>query len=202
MKICIIAVLVKASWMQCPLHNQNVNKLSSHGAPCQLAPFHSQTILNAHCTILTNSSVMVGRKCSLWGMKMMKMTRPKMTPPPPPPPPPPTHPHTHTHKKKVLIVAVVVGCVQGSKSQVSTFSCYSHCPLLTQNASKGYENNFKNLCYNTDSVCFAKTVSPAQYSYGSRDPTTRVLGFTSYLGLGTRDPYLYWGRWHSMATHT
>ena len=174
--------------MQCPLHNQNVNKLSSHGAPCQLAPFHSQTILNTHSTILTNSSVMVGRKCSLWGMKMMKMT---------PPPPPPKKKKEKKKRKKS-----VVGCVQGSKSQVSTFSCYSHCPLLTQNASKGYENNFKNLCYNTDSVCFAKTVSPAQYSYGSRDPTTRVLGFTSYLGLGTRDPYLYWGRWHSMATHT
>ena len=34
-----------------------------------------------------------------------------------------------------------------------------------------------------------------QYSYGSRDAvTTRVLGFASYLGLGTRDPYSYWGR--------
>ena len=41
-----------------------------------------------------------------------------------------------------------------------------------------------------------------QYSYGSRDPTTRVLGYASYPGLGTRDPYSYWGRWHSMATHT
>ena len=41
-----------------------------------------------------------------------------------------------------------------------------------------------------------------QYSYGSRDPTTRVLGYASYPGLGTRDPYAYWGRWHSMATHT
>ena len=41
-----------------------------------------------------------------------------------------------------------------------------------------------------------------QYSYGSRDPTNRVLGFASNPGLGTRDPYSYWGRWHSMATHT
>ena len=41
-----------------------------------------------------------------------------------------------------------------------------------------------------------------QYSYGSRDPTTQVLGYASYPGLGTRDPYSYWGRWHSMATHT
>ena len=41
-----------------------------------------------------------------------------------------------------------------------------------------------------------------QYSYWSRDPTTRVLGCASYPGLGTRYPYSYWGRWHSMATHT
>ena len=41
-----------------------------------------------------------------------------------------------------------------------------------------------------------------QYSYGSRDPTTRVLGYALYPGLGTRDPYSYAGRWHSMATHT
>ena len=44
---------------------------------------------------------------------------------------------------EVLVVVVVVGCVQGSWLQVSTFSCYSHCLPLTQNASKGYENNFQ-----------------------------------------------------------
>ena len=46
MWICIIDVLVKASWMQCPLHNQKVNKPSFHGASWQfkLAPFNSQTI--------------------------------------------------------------------------------------------------------------------------------------------------------------
>ena len=44
---------------------------------------------------------------------------------------------------KVLVVVVVVGCVQGSWSQVSTLSCYSQCLPLTQNASKGYENNFQ-----------------------------------------------------------
>ena len=44
---------------------------------------------------------------------------------------------------EVLVVVVVVGCVQGSWSQVSTFSCYSHRLPLTQNASKGYENNFQ-----------------------------------------------------------
>ena len=44
---------------------------------------------------------------------------------------------------EVLIVVVVVGYVQGSWSQVSTFSCYSHCLPLTRNASEGYENNFQ-----------------------------------------------------------
>ena len=46
----------KASWMQCPLHNQKVNKPGFHGASCQLAPFNS---LNTQSTVLTNSSVMV-----------------------------------------------------------------------------------------------------------------------------------------------
>ena len=44
---------------------------------------------------------------------------------------------------EVLVVVVVLGCVQGSWSQVSTFNCYSHCLPLTQSASKGYENNFQ-----------------------------------------------------------
>ena len=38
MSICVFAVLVKANWMQCPLHNQKVNKPGFHGASCQLAP--------------------------------------------------------------------------------------------------------------------------------------------------------------------
>ena len=42
--------------MQCPLHNQKVNKPSFHGASCQLAPFNT---LNTQSTVLTNSSVMV-----------------------------------------------------------------------------------------------------------------------------------------------
>ena len=37
------------------------------------------------------------------------------------------------------------GLCQGSWSQVSTFSCYSHCLPLTQSASEGYENNFQEL---------------------------------------------------------
>ena len=93
---------------------------------------------------------------------------------------------------EVLVVVRVVGCVQGSWSQVSTFSCYSHC-----------SPQFSRTC----AIIQIKYVLPKlchlpQYSYGSRDPTTQVLGYASYPGLGTRDPYSYWGRWHSMATHT
>ena len=93
---------------------------------------------------------------------------------------------------EVLVVVVVVGCVQGSWSQVSTFSCYSHCfPQFSRTCA------IIQIKYVLPKLCHLP-----QYSYGSRDPTTRVLGYASYPGLGTRDPYSYWGRWHSMATHT
>ena len=121
-----------------------------------------------------------GSKCSLWGMKMT--TQPKLAefsfyP---------LYSLLVSLNAKVLVVVVVVGCVQGSRSQVTTFSCYSHCLPLTQNASKGYETIFKNLCYNTDKVCFAKTVSPAPVFVripGSRHPGTRLR-----LVPGFRDP--------------
>ena len=83
---------------------------------------------------------------------------------------------------EVLVVVVVVGCVQGSWSQISTFSCYSHCLPLTKNASKGVIRIiFKNLCYDTDYACFAKTVSPAPVFV--RIPGTRLR-----LVPGFRDP--------------
>ena len=43
---------------------------------------------------------------------------------------------------EALVIVVVVGCVQGSWSEVSTFCCYSHCLPLTQNADL-YQNNFQ-----------------------------------------------------------
>ena len=135
MWICIIIVLVKASWMQCPLHNQKVNKPSFHGASCQLAPFNSQTIWTHKYS--TYEQQCNGSKCSLWGMKMTtlsKLVEFSFTP---------NICLLVPLNAEVLIVVVVVGCVQGSWSQVSTFSCYSHCLPLTQNASKGYENHFQ-----------------------------------------------------------
>ena len=44
--------------MQCPLHNQKVNKPGFHGASCQLAP---SNILNTQSAVLTNSTVLVAR---------------------------------------------------------------------------------------------------------------------------------------------
>ena len=77
-----------------------------------------------------------------------------------------------------------------------------HLPL-TQNARKMVSKRFLRtfaiiqIKYGLPKLCHLP-----HYSDGSRDPTTRLLGFASYLGLGTWDPYSYWGRWHSMATHT
>ena len=104
---------------------------------------------------------------------------------------------------EVFVVVVIVGCVQGSWSQVSTVNCYSHCLPLTQMSVVEVSEWFSRTCaimqikYELSKLCHLP-----QYSYGSQDPTTRVLGYASYPGLGTRDPYSYWGRWHSMATHT
>ena len=137
-----------------------------------------------------------GSKCSLWGMKMT--TQPKLAelsfyP---------LYSLLVSLNAEVLVVVVVVGCVKGSWSQVFTFSCYSHCLPLTQNASKGMKQFSRTCAIIQIKYVLPKLCHLPQYSYGSRDPTTRLLGFASYPGLGTRDPYSYWGRWHSMATHT
>ena len=169
--------------MQCPLHNQKVNKPSFHGTSCQLAPFNSQTIWTSS-TVLTNNivvaaSVVYGEwRWQLFPNLMNSVLSPICL--------------LVSLNAEVLVVVIVVGCVQGSWSQVSTFSCYSHC-----------SPQFSRIC----AIIQIKYVLPKlchlpQYSYGSRDPTTRVLGYASYPGLGTRDSYSYWGRWHSMATHT
>ena len=94
---------------------------------------------------------------------------------------------------ELLVVVVVVGCVQGSWSQVSTFSCYSHCLPLTQNASKGYENNFQKpvlryrlsmFCQNCVNCSSIRTgIPPPVYS---ATPRTRVKGpgIRTHTGAG------------------
>ena len=166
--------------MQCPLHNQKVNKPGFHGASCQLAPFNS---LNTQSTVLTNSSVLVAsvvdgewrwqpyQTCWIQFLSPICLLV--------------------SLNAEVLVVVVIVGCVQGSWSQVSTFSCYSHWKQFSRTCA------MIQIKYVLPKLCHLP-----QYPYGSRDPTTRVLGYASYPGLGTRDPYSYWGRWHSMATHT
>ena len=77
---------------------------------------------------------------------------------------------------EVLVVVVVVGCVQGSWSQVSTFSCYSHCfPQFSRTCA------IIQIKYVLPKLCHLP-----QYSYGSRDPTTR--GTRLRLVPGFRDP--------------
>ena len=146
-QICIIAVLVKASWMQCRLHNEKVNQPSFHGASCQLAPFNSQTIWTHEYS--TNQQQCTGSKCSLWGMKMTII--PKLV---------------GFRLYTLYVVIVVVGCMQSSWSQVSTFRCYSHC--IPQ---------FSITCAVIQISMFCKTVSPAPVFVripGSHYPGTRI----------------------------
>ena len=62
---------------------------------------------------------------------------------------------------EVLVVVVVIGCVQGSWSQISTFTATHTAFLWHRMPVRGMRTIFKNRCYNRDEVCFAKTVSPA-----------------------------------------
>ena len=80
------------------------------------------------------------------------------------------------------------------------FHCYSPPPADTDCQWRGIKTRtctIIQIIYLLPKLCHLP-----QYWYGLRDPTIRVLGFASYPGLRTRDPYSYWGRWHSMATHT
>ena len=93
-------------------------------------------------------------------------------------------------KAEVFAVVVVLGCVQDSWSQVTTFSCYSHCVPLTEKASKGVSKYFLR----TRATVQIKYVLPklcylSHYSYGSRDPTH--TGQVTQYG----NPYsTHWGR--------
>ena len=104
---------------------------------------------------------------------------------------------------EVLVVVVAVGCVQGSRSQVSAFSCglcagfliTGLCFQLTLTTSlwhimpvRGYQKKFKNLCYNTDWLCFAETVSPATVFVrilGSCHPGTRLPLVPGLMNVGS-----------------
>ena len=175
--------------MQSPLHN---GKSTQTWFPWCLRPIVTIQHLSTQSTVLTNSSVLLtsvvygnedenrNKTCWIKSLCLICLLVPL--------------------NAKVLVVVIVVGCVRGSWSQVSTSRCYIHCLPLTQNASKGVSKKFKNLCCNK--VCFAKTVSPAPLwvrILGSHHPGTRL-----HIVPGFRDPgsYWYWGRGHSMATYT
>ena len=109
---------------------------------------HSTVRQSEHTKYSTYQQQCNGSKCSLWGMKMTtlpKLVEFSLSP----------VCLLVSLNAEVFVVVVVVGCVQGSWSQASTFSCYSHCLPLTQNASKGYENNFQEpvLYYRLSMFC-------------------------------------------------
>ena len=101
------------------------------------ANLHNSTDnLNTQSTALTNSSVMVASVVyGEWRWQLYQNLLKLILSP--------ICMFMSLNAEEVLTVVVVMGCVQGSWSQVLTFSCYSHCLPLTQNASKGYENKFQ-----------------------------------------------------------
>ena len=153
--------------MQCPLHNQKVNKPSFHGASYQLAPFNSQTIWNhKYSTYQQHCS---GSKCSLWGMKMT--TLPKLV----------EFSFILYMSASVIECRSIGNCNSSGLCAGLMITGFHFQLLLTLLPSI-----FKNLCYNTDLVCFAKTVSPAPVFVqipGSHHPGTRLR-----LASGFRDP--------------
>ena len=115
---------------------KKANKTSFHGASCQLAPFNSHSDnLNTQSTVLTDGSAMVASVVhGEWGWQSNQNVLNSVLSP---------ICLLVSLNAEVMVVVVVVGCVHGSWSQISTFSCYSHCLPLIQNASKGYENNLQ-----------------------------------------------------------
>ena len=90
--------------------------------------------------------------------------------------------------------------ISGQYFQLLLMTFYWHrMPLAAQ---RWCQNNVK-YCGNIQIKYFLpKLCHLPQYLYRSRKPTTRVLAFASFRGLGTKDPYSHWSRWHSVATHT
>ena len=140
---------------------------------------HSTVRQSEHTKYSTYKQQCIGSKCSLWGMKMT--TLPKLV----------EFSFYPLYDSllvslnaEVLVVVVVVGCVQGSWSHVSTFSCYSHWLPLTQNTSKGHENNFQwpVLYYRLSMFCQNCVTCPSMIP-GSHHPGTRLR-----LVPGFRDP--------------
>ena len=93
-----------------------------------------------HTNYSTYQQQCTGSKFSLWGMKMTTATKlvefsflyPICL--------------LVSLNAEVMVVVVVAGCVHGSWSQVSTFSCYSHFLPLIPNASKEVSEYFLRTC--------------------------------------------------------
>ena len=178
--------------MQCPLHNQKVNKPSFHGASCQLAPFNS---LNTQSTVLTNSIVMVASVVyGEWRWQPYQNLLNSVFIP---------------YMSASVIECRSIGNCSSSGLRAGLMITGLHFQLLftlppsDTKCQSGVWKQFSRTCaiiqikYVLPKLCYLP-----QYSYRSPDPTTRILGYALYLVLGTQDPYSYWGRWHSMATRT
>ena len=179
--------------MQCPLHNQKLNKPSFYGASCQLAPFNS---LNTQSTVPTNSSVMVASVIDgEWRWRPYQNLLNSVFIP-------------YNMSASVIECRSIGSCSSsglcaGLMITGLQFQLLFTLPPLWHRMPVRVWKQFSRTC----AIIQIKYVLPKlchlpQYSYGSRDPTTRVLCYASHPGLGTRDAYSYWGRWHSMAAHT
>ena len=157
---------------------------------------HSTVRQSEHTKYSTYQQQCYGSKCSLLGMKMT--TLPKLV-----------EFSFIPHMSASVIECRSIGSCSSSGLCAGLMITGLHFQLLLTlppsdtEYQQGVWKQFSRTC----AMIQIKYVLPKlchlpQYSYGSRDPTTRVLGYASYPGLGTRDPYPYWGRWHSMATHT
>ena len=165
--------------MQYPLHNQKVNKPSFHGASCQLAPFNS---LNTQTTVLTNNSVIVASVVDgEWRWQPYQNFLNSVF---------------IRYMSANVIECRIIGSCSSSGLCAGLMITGLHFQLLftlppsDTECQLGVWKQFSRTC----AIIQIKYVLPKlchlpQYSYGSRDPTDRVLGYASYPGLGTRDPY-------------
>ena len=165
--------------MQCPLHNKKVNKPSFHGAPCQLAPFNS---LNIKSTVLTNSCVMVASIVDgEWrSQPYQNLLNSVFTP----------YMSTSVIECRSIGSCSSSGLCAGLMITGPHFQLLFTLPPSDTECQYGVWQQFSRTC----AIIQIKYVLPKlchlpQYSYGSRDPTTRVLGYASYPSLGTRDLY-------------
>ena len=143
-----------------------------------------------HTKYSTYQQQCTGSKCSLWGMKMTTTTKLVEF-----------NFYPLYMSASVIESRIIDSCSRSGLCAVLLITGL-HLQLLLTLPTSGVSKWFSRTCamiqikYSLPKLCHLP-----RYWYGSLDPTTRVLGFASHPDLGTRNPYSYWGRWHSMAPH-